>query len=143
MNALRWIFGFPLAIVAVGIFSETWQYLFGTVLYDYMAQHPQIKQIAGTTGVGIGNFLIVFLSCWFIPTSKKYVGLAWIIFVIVLAWIFHPQSLTIGATGWDFALIVLKFAGLLAGFYVSYLKFKNNGWHSVHTDEQTEYDQNL
>ena len=143
MNGLRWIFGFPLAIFAAFVFSRIWRYLFGEILYDYTIEHTQFKHIMETTGVSMTNFILVFLSCWFIPSSRKFVGLAWIIFVIVSASIFHPQSLPIGGSSWDLAPIVVKFAGLLAGFYLSYLKFNNNGWNSVHTDEQTEYDQNL
>jgi hypothetical protein len=129
MDALRWIFGLPLAIVLTLFFHWIWQSLLGQALYNYTAQHPQISRVINIAEVAITNGLLVFFYCWFIPSSKKYIGLGWILLVFGHGLFLHFNNQVIHDNGIaDFLDNFFPAAGLILGFYISYLLFKDKGW---------------
>ena len=131
MDALRWIFGLPLAIILTLFFHWVWQSILGDALYNYTTQHPQLSHVIKITEVAITNGLLVFLSCWFIPSSKKYIGLGWILLHFGYGILLHFNNHVIQDTGIaDFLDNFFPTAGLLLGFYISYLLFKDKGWNS-------------
>jgi hypothetical protein len=131
MNALRWIFGLPLAITLAFIFDWCWKSLFESILYNYAIQHPQINRINNVAEGAVTNALLIFLSCWFVPSSKKYVAMGWVVFVLahsIYYYFANPDSYNSGITYMvDSFFMVL---GLFIGFYISYLRFKREGWGS-------------
>ncbi|WP_295797306.1 hypothetical protein [Mucilaginibacter sp.] len=139
MNLLRWILGIPLSLsitfglivlfVELNVANELTSHNF----YFYLAYHLFLT---------ISSFsLCVFLSCLFIPHTKKIAGLITVVIVFALAvcgfYINTKDEYYQGIT-LQFAInYVGIFIGLLIGFYISYEKFKNKGWHKL--NEQNSY----
>jgi len=131
MDALRWIFGLPLAIIFTLLFHSIWHSLLGGALYNYTTQHPHVSHIIKVTQLASTNGLLVFLSCWFIPSSKKYFGLGWILLFFGYGLFLHFNNQVIqGYSLADFLDNFFAALGIFTGFYISYLLFKDTGWVS-------------
>jgi hypothetical protein len=99
--------------------------VYTAILGNYALQHPQFNYSIYAIGAWLSDCLSIILICTFVPSSKKYVGLSCILICLV----FFVFKYLNGGYGIVTVLhVLITTTGLSAGFFLSYLLFKNNGW---------------
>jgi hypothetical protein len=143
MNRLRWIFGIPVAfaiifcILLLNAYVEPSFYENQLFLSISQYYHPFSNLVCCS--------MLVFLSCLFVPTKRKYAAIvavliiscligASFIFTVLYNKIYRLASINLLL---NYAGI---FAGLLVGMCVSYQVFKNRGWSKANILEEDKED---
>jgi len=133
MKVLRRIFGVPLAFaITVGaMFLVAWQGSLRVQFHNFY-----LYMVLTELEIVIIFALPVFLSCLFVPSPKKHVGLIAVvivnIFVIVIVYYLFVQIIEEGYNSFtveNVAAYLAFIAGSAIGYAVSYVVFKNKGWN--------------
>jgi hypothetical protein len=139
MNRLRWIFGIPLAFaITIGliVLNSNFEEVIGSntfYMHIYLYYHAFMNMLCLA--------MLVFLSALFIPFNRKYAAVIALSISFVLEGTGFYFALTDRGTYGDITFRLLlnyagAFAGLLAGFYISYEVFKNRSWSKPKTMEE-------
>jgi hypothetical protein len=97
----------------------------------YTVQHAQFDYTFCLIETAVIDVLSVLLFCYFIPSSKKYAGLFCVIVpLLFLVYKYFVGRLFIKYDTKEFLTAFVHLPALFAGFYLSYLLFKNKGWGS-------------
>jgi len=103
--------------------------IYTSIFAGYALLHPRFNDAVHFIGAWLANCLFVLLMCTFVPSSKKYVGLFFILICLVyIIFQYFGEGQNAIALCWDIA----GASGLLVGYFLSYLLFKNNGWGLSH-----------
>jgi len=138
MNTLRWIAGLPLTIITTLLFGWGWQLLYDTELYDYAVQHHHFHFIIKCVGSTLANSIFLVSACFYMPSSKKYVGFSCIAICLVYGVYQYFSGQIFNGNNDPLEEFLDSFsglAGLAIGFYLSYSLFKNAGWTTVKAEE--------
>jgi hypothetical protein len=143
VKILRWIFGFPLAAaISLGILFLAIQY---GLRGFYSSQLFIALYIYRLAIIFFCFALWIFLTCLFIPSNKKLAGLmpmaASTLFLIIVLYmsiknisdLHFNQNSIIGFSSF--------YIGMLMGYFMSYVVFKNKGWNRLKKELKTrEFD---
>jgi hypothetical protein len=141
MKVFRWIGGFIFALLITFVLLAVFEGIARATSFFNGSRTWFL--IYHTFGMVTCYFLFVFLACYFVPVQKKYAGiLAVIITVSLLTLSIYFLIVNRQLTNLEFISdIVASMAGIQAGFYFSYRKFKNSGWGKVAQFEEEVADE--
>ncbi len=130
MRIARWIFVFPLAtLISWGIFYLAIAYgLRGVYSYEFFAASYLYRIVI----IFFCFSLWVFLTCLFSPSHRKIAGIipmavATVIFIVV--YLSSTGGYTIPANQNTIIAFSAFYIGMIIGYFMSYLIFKDKGWH--------------
>src|SRR5579872_7218962 len=131
MKTIRWIFGFPLAmIISLGIFGLA--ITFGMTANMAFRSFYFITYLLRLVVILFSFATWVFLTCFFIPSYKKIAGFVPIVLSIALAcvnlYIEFSHYSNMRFSQYEFTNMAFMLAGTFIGYFVSYLIFKDKGW---------------
>ncbi len=132
MKIVRWIFGFPLAtLISLGIFYLAIE--FGLRGF-YSSRLFAITYLYRLAVIFFCFALWIFLTCLFSPSPRKIAGtipiVAGTIFLGLIIYL-NARDVQYGTRFNQNTIIVFStfYVGMIIGYFMSYLIFKDKGWH--------------
>jgi hypothetical protein len=139
MKIARWIFGFPLATaISLGIFYLAIAY---GMRGFYSSRLFAVTYIYRLAVIFFSFALWIFLTCLFSPSPRKIAGIipiaAGTIFLGLVIYLNARDQY--GARFNQNTIMVFStfYVGMIIGYFMSYLIFKDKGWHGAKRKSRT------